>query len=142
MANWIAVASAEHVLRGKKLGIMQVCHGKKSPLQRLKMDDKVIYYSPTTTFKGKDKLQAFTAMGIVNDDTIYQVDMGNDFCPFRRKVRWFESRVVSIFPLLKQLEFTREQKNWGYRFRYGLFAISQQDTQTIASAMEVTHQLL
>jgi len=60
--SWIAVASAEHVQRGRNAGFMQVCHGKVSPLRRVRPDDHVIYYSPTHTFGGRDKLQAFTAI--------------------------------------------------------------------------------
>lgn len=138
MVNWIAVASAEHVKRGKELGIMQVCHGKKSSLQRLKINDNVIYYSPTVIFKGKDKLQAFTAIGVVKDNTLYQVDMGNGFCPFRRNVMWHESQDTPILPLLSQLDFTKEKISWGYQFRFGLFMISQHDKQCIAKAMNVT----
>nr|WP_315485999.1 EVE domain-containing protein [uncultured Undibacterium sp.] len=47
MKNWIAVACAEHVAIGRELGFMQVCHGKASPLRRLRAGDKVVYYSPT-----------------------------------------------------------------------------------------------
>lgn len=34
--NWIAVASAEHVRIGRAGGFMQVCHGKATPLRRVK----------------------------------------------------------------------------------------------------------
>jgi hypothetical protein len=63
--HWIAVASAEHVANGIALGIMQVCHGKGGPLRRVRPGDRVIYYSPTGTFRGTDRLQCFTAYGIV-----------------------------------------------------------------------------
>lgn len=61
MSNWIAVASAEHVQKGRLSGFMQVCHGKGAPLRRMKPNDWVVYYSPTVTFGGRDKLQSFTA---------------------------------------------------------------------------------
>ena len=32
---WIAVASAEHVRRGRSEGFMQVNHGKQGPLKRI-----------------------------------------------------------------------------------------------------------
>lgn len=137
MSNWVAVASAEHVRKGRLSGFMQVCHGKKSPLHRLKPDDWVIYYSPTVTFGGKDKLQSFTAIGKIKEGIPYQVNMGNGFCPFRRDVIWFDSVETSITPILQQLEFTRNKQNWGYRFRFGLFEISEHDMQFIALAMHV-----
>ena len=39
---WIAVASAEHARRGKA-GFIQVNHGKKAPLQRVRAGDGVAY---------------------------------------------------------------------------------------------------
>jgi hypothetical protein len=64
-AYWIAVASAEHVRGGRDEGFMQVSHGKAAPLQRIKPDDRVVYYSPAVTLGGKDGLQSFTAIGKV-----------------------------------------------------------------------------
>ena len=74
-ASWIAVASAEHVRIGRARGFMQVCHGKAAPLRRLSPGDGVAYYSPTETFGGKDRLQAFTAIGVVAPGAPYQADM-------------------------------------------------------------------
>ncbi|MFY0576525.1 EVE domain-containing protein [Cystobacter fuscus] len=88
--NWIAVASAEHVLRGREAGFMQVCHGKAAPLRRLQPGDRVIYYSPTVSFQGKDRLQAFTALGLVKAGEPYVFDMGGGFRPFRRDVTGFQ----------------------------------------------------
>jgi EVE domain len=75
--HWIAVASAEHVRRGRSEGFMQVSHGKAAPLKRIKPSDRVVYYSPTITLGGKDKLQAFTAIGTVKEGEPYVFDMGN-----------------------------------------------------------------
>lgn len=136
MSNWIAVASAEHVEQGRLSGYVQVCHGKSAPLRRLKPNDWVVYYSPTATFGGKDKLQSFTAIGQMKEGEPYQVDMGNGFCPFRRDVFFFESHAALITPLLNQLDFTKNKKNWGYPFRFGLIAISEHDMRVIACAMQ------
>lgn len=139
MKNWIAVASAEHVRNGRAQGFMQVCHGKAAPLRRLKLNDWVVYYSPTVTFGGKDKLQSFTAIGQIKEGEPYQVDMGNNFCPFRRDVCWFESEEAAIIPLLNQLDFTKNKKNWGYQFRFGLLEISEHDMQQISMAMRINN---
>jgi hypothetical protein len=135
MTNWIAVASADHVHRARLLGVMQVCHGKKAPLQRVQPQDIIVYYSPTLTFRGKDKFQSFSALGIVEKNEPYQVDIGNGFCPFRRDVRWHETREASIAPLLDHLDFIKNRNSWGYSFRFGLFAINDHDVQLIARAM-------
>ena len=114
---WIAVASAEHVRIGRVKGFMQVCHGKVAPLRRLSPGDCVGYYSPTATFRGKDKLQAFTAIGIVAEGLPYQADMGGGFRPFRRCMNWAQAQEAPIRPLLDRFGFARDGTSWGYRFR-------------------------
>ncbi len=133
--NWISVASAEHVRRGQGERFMQVCHGKVAPLRRVKPGSRVAYYSPTETFGGADRLQAFTALGVVRDGEAYQADMGGGFHPFRRDIDWLATNPASIKPLLDQLELTRGQRNWGRKFRFGLIAISARDMTVIATAM-------
>jgi hypothetical protein len=134
--NWIGVASAEHVRRGRETGFMQLCHGKSAPLRRLRSGDGIAYYSPTGTFRGKDRLQAFTAIGIVRDGDSYQVEMAEGFCPFRRDVTWLGGEDAPIQPLLDGLEFTAgRRRNWGYQLRFGLFEISEHDFGVIAAAM-------
>ena len=135
--NWIAVASAEHVRLGQQAGFMQVCHGKAAPLRRIQPGDGVLYYSPTTTFKGKEKLQAFTAIGIAKDQEPYPIDLGEGFCPFRRDVKWLKALDAPIAPLLEKLEFAAGKRNWGDQFRPRLFPISDYDLQIIAAAMKV-----
>lgn len=136
MKHWIAVASAEHVRRGLADGFMQVCHGKAAPLKRIQPGDWVVYYSPTETFKGKDKLQAFTAVGIVKNKVPYAFDMGGGFCPTRRDVDWLPSHPAPIAPLLQQLAFSAGRSNWGYQLRFGLLEVSQADAQLIGQAMQ------
>jgi len=67
---WIAVISQEHTLRGVAGGFTQVCHGKQAPLRRMKQGDYVVVYSPAITMHGKEKCQAFTAIGRIKDDAI------------------------------------------------------------------------
>jgi EVE domain len=132
---WIAVASAQHVSRGRAGGFMQVCHGKGAPLRRLRAGDGIVYYSPTVSFKGADRLQAFTSLGFVRDEHIHQVDMGDGFRPFRRDVSYVDASEASILPLLDKLELTRNKRNWGYSFRLGLVEITARDFATISAAM-------
>lgn len=138
--RWIAVASAEHVRRGRAEGFMQVCHGKAAPLRRIKPGDQVVYYSPTITFGGKDRLQAFTAIGIVRGGDPYCFDMGGGFRPYRRKVAWAKAEESPIRPLLDALDFTAGNPNWGFRLRSGLFPISEHDFRLIETAMQAEIQ--
>jgi EVE domain len=131
---WIAVASADHLARGKKGGFMQVNHGKAAPLKRIKKGDFVAYYSPLKTYGGKEKLRAFTGLCRITSEEPYQGDMGEGFKPFRHNVAWLETHDAPIEPLLQKLEFTKGKTNWGYQFRFGLFEVSQSDLQIIAEA--------
>jgi len=133
--NWIAVASADHVRLGREVIFMQVHHGKAAALRRISPGDWVVYYSPTVAFGGKDKLQAFTAIGVVKDGDPHQADMGGGFHPIRRDVSWLGGHDAPIQPLLGVLEFTAGNRNWGYQLRFGLFSISDHDRQIIAEAM-------
>lgn len=133
--SWIAVASAEHVGLGRKLGFMQVCHGKAAPLRRVRPGDRVIYYSPSRLFRGKDGLQAFTALGHVKDGAPYQVAMSDMFHPWRRDVAWLEAKETPIRPMLDRLAFSRDNRNWGYQLRFGLFQIPEEDGDFIQAAM-------
>ena len=85
--------------------------------------------------RGKDKLQSFTAIGVVKEGAPYQVDMGDGFSPFRRDVTWQTAAETPIRTLLEQLEFTKGNKNWGYQLRSGLAEISELDMLRIARAM-------
>lgn len=138
MANWIAVASAEHVRRGIEGGFMQVCHGKAGPLRRIRPGDVVAYYSPSETFGRTDRLQAFTAIGRVREGEPYVFDMGDSFRPFRRDVVWADATPAPIRPLLDALEFTAGNPNWGYRLRFGVLEISEHDFAVIARSMGAT----
>jgi hypothetical protein len=140
--NWIAVASAEHARRGREArqgefdcGFMQVCHGKHSAVARVQSGDIVAYYAPATEMGGKDKLQSFVSIGIVQPPAPYAFDMGGGFVPWRRDVRYLPAREAPIAPLIAQFEFVEDPKRWGYKFRFGLFKISAQDMQLIAQAM-------
>lgn len=140
--SWIAVASAEHVRIGRAKGFMQVCHGKGGPLRRISPGDHVAYYSPVETFGAKDRLQAITAIGIVKPGVPYQADMGGGFRPFRRDVAWSDAADVPIRPLLDSLAFTRDNPNWGYKLRLGLFEIEAEDMELIRHVATVQRPLL
>ncbi|WP_437834262.1 EVE domain-containing protein [Sorangium sp. So ce1153] len=132
---FLAVALAEHVERGRAGSFMQVCHGKRAPLQRVRPGDRVVYYSPTVSFQGRDRLQAFTAIGVVKGGEPYPFDMGGGFCPFRRDVAWLAARTAPIAPLLARLDLSSGSSSWGVRLRAGLLTISERDLETIARAM-------
>ncbi|HEV3060559.1 MAG TPA: hypothetical protein VGY48_20100, partial [Vicinamibacterales bacterium] len=57
---WIGVASRDHVNVAVKGAFLQLNHGRKAPLRRLKAGDGVIMYSPRTGYPDGEPLQAFT----------------------------------------------------------------------------------
>lgn len=122
-------------MRGVKLGIAQIGHGKHVGLNRLHVGDGFIYYSPKINLESCEPLQVFTAIGIVSDEEIWQADEG-DFKPWRRRIAYSECHDAPIRPLLDELSFTQGKTNWGYSFRYGLIEISESDFKLIAHAMK------
>lgn len=143
--NWIAVACLAHALRGcaqPECGFMQVCHGKCAPLKRLAPGDRVVYYAPTRTLGGKDKVQAFVSAGLVLPGAPYPFDMGGGFVPYRRDVAYVPVQMAPIAPLLDTLDFVEDRRRWGYLFRFGLFAIGDADMRRITQAMQVAPGVL
>lgn len=132
---WVIVASKNHVMNGVRWGIAQANHGKAAPLKRMKVGDGVLYYSPKLEFEGNEKLQAFTAIGEVTGETVYQFDMGGGFAPYRRDVKYKDCVDVPIQPLVPALTFIENKTSWGYLFRFGFFEISKVDFDLIASQM-------
>ena len=143
--NWIAVASAEHARRGRDAaggGFMQVCHGKLSAVRRVGPGDRVAYYAPTLTMGGKDKCQCFVSLGVVQSGEPYAADMGGGFKPYRRDVLYLPANETPILPMLDLFEFVEDRSRWGYKFRFGLFDISDHDMRLIAERMQVPAALL
>ena len=147
MKNWIAVASAEHARRGRDgwqvdHGYMQVCHGKLAPIRRVQPGDRVAYYAPTVTMGGKDTCQRFISIGVVQPGSPYALDMGGGFVPYRRDVAYVPAQEAPIQPLLDDFEFVESRQRWGYKFRFGLFDVSDHDMRLIAQAMQADLQML
>ncbi len=97
--------------------------------------DRLIYYSPKVSLESDTKLQAFTAIGQIADNEIYQVEMSKTFKPYRRHVNYLACHEVPIAPLIKKLSFIKNKKQWGSIFRYGLVEIPKKDFETIKHAM-------
>lgn len=136
---WIAVACEEHALRGARSqpGFMQVCHGKKAPLARVRPGDVVTYYAPTLTMGGRQRRQAFVTLGLVLPREPYLFDMGGGFVPWRRDVRYWQAQPAPIAPLLDPLGWSQDGPHWGMRLRFGLAAIAPAQMHCIAQAMGV-----
>lgn len=135
MTFWLGVASAEHVRRGVSLGIAQIGHGQRGGLAKMQAGDSIVYYSPRESLAdSKPTLQAFTAMGHVLDDTIWQADEG-DFQPWRRRLAYVAGATPAALSAIRDhLELTA-QPNWGYSLRRGLIELSEHDFRVIEAEM-------
>lgn len=132
---WVGVASKDHVENGVRLGICQFCHGKPGPAKRLSQGDFLIYYSSKYSTERSDPYQKFTALGIVKDDLPYQVEIKNNFKPFRRNIEYLNAKHADIKPLIPLLPFIKNKSSWGVIFRYGFLEIDKKSFEIIAFHM-------
>ncbi len=132
---WVVVVSKDHIKRGIEGGFIQANHGKPGPLKRLNINDWILCYSPSQTFVGNEPCKAFTAIGKIADDSIFQHKMSENFAPFRRKIEYITCNEAPITTLINNLEFIKNKKSWGYPFRFGFFEINEHDFNIINHAM-------
>ena len=93
---WVSVASKDHVKSGILAGIAQACHGKASPLKRMRKDDFIIFYSGKQTMGRNEMCQEFTAIGKVADDEVYQFKVSENF--FARQGATLNFFKAQMFP--------------------------------------------
>jgi len=138
MRYWLGVVSAAHVRRGVGLGIAQVHHGKRAGLARLSAGDGLVYYSPKQDLGEPTPCRAFTAVGRIADNEIWQADEG-DFRPYRRRVDWAPADPVPLADVQDRLLLTRAP-NWGYALRRGLLPLDEADFRLVEEAMTAAHR--
>jgi hypothetical protein len=133
---WLGVVQQEYVLRSVAMGLAQMNYAAREILESMNESDGLVYYSPKTEFEG-ERLRQFTAIGYVSDSTVVQVgDSGSEYRPWRRKVHYDADAVpASIRPLLKVLDLTRDDPDWGRQLRRGLLEISRHDFDLIRAQM-------
>lgn len=135
MNHWIGVVSRSHVRLGVDGDFIQLNHGKKAPLQKLRAGDRLVMYSPRTSYPDGEPLQAFTAIGTIVSGEIYQVEMSTDFKPYRVDVRFAKCTEAPARPLIDSLSFIKSKTHWGATFRFGQLKIPAADFALIAQAM-------
>jgi|ERR687885_440867 hypothetical protein len=134
---WVIVAARDHVMNGIKGGFRQANHGSARNLKRMHDGDGVVFYSPKGILEEPTPIRAFTAIGRVQGDDVYQTTMTPDFKPFRRSVMFLDSHEAPIAPLIQPLSFIKNKTNWGITFRFGFLEIQKDDFQKIAAQMGV-----
>ncbi len=127
---WIGVVGAIHAQTGKDRGFCAFSHGKLQAVSRLSPGDRFAYYSPREGYKEGAVVQAFVALGTVEDGDSFEVD-------FNGSPGWVRPARTDIFartavkPLLDELSFVSNPKYWGMAFRRSLFEISAEDFAVI-----------
>lgn len=129
MADHLGVVSADHVRRAVSLGIGQVSHGKRPPLARMAPGDRLVYYSPREELGSATPLKAFTAIGTIADEELWQADEGT-FRPWRRRVDYVTGSPVPLAAVQQKLALT-SGPNWGYQLRRGLLPLTATDTEIL-----------
>ena len=81
--HWVSTISRDHVRVGVEGGFTQSGHGRAAGVRWLGAGDWIVFYSPKTSLRGGESLQAFTAIGRVADEELYQVEMAEGFAPWR-----------------------------------------------------------
>jgi len=66
--TWVLVASRDHARRGLEGGFVMANHGKRAPVARMSRGDRILLYSPTTTYPKGEPLRAITIVGEVTGD--------------------------------------------------------------------------
>ncbi|WP_199844744.1 EVE domain-containing protein [Streptomyces sp. DSM 15324] len=138
---WLGVVSADHARRASRYGWIQLNHGDRRNLVRLRRGDGFVFYSPTEHRGGREKLRAFTALGTVADDeprlADEVVDMGErgTLRPWRRTVDFLPVHAVALHAVTHELLLTRD-RNWGYQLRFGLVPLAVADFEVLRGAME------
>jgi hypothetical protein len=133
MIGWLGVVCRDHVRRGIQLGIAQLGHGKRDGLARLATGDWLAYYSPRTSLRDGEPLQAFTAFGVIADDEIWQAHE-EDFHPWRRRIDYLPG--VTETPIRSLGLDLTAQSGWGVQLRRGLVQLTDHDVRRIHTAMQ------
>lgn len=119
--HWVIVASRDHALRGVDGGFVMANHGKRAPLARMSTGDRILIYSPTTTFPHGEPLRAITIVGEVTgaDPEPSTVIAGG----FRRAARLREIEPLPLEEIREHLPVSR--------IRFGFFELGPVEAQAI-----------
>jgi hypothetical protein len=119
--TWVVVASRDHARRGVADGFLMANHGKRAPLARMSVGDRVLIYSAKTTFPDGDPFQAIAIVGTVTGaepEPSVAIPGG-----FRLRA---DLREITPIPLAG----VREHLPTG-KFRFGCFELPHDDAEAI-----------
>jgi hypothetical protein len=115
------VASRDHARRGLAEGFIMANHGKRAPLARMNPGDRILVYSPKTTFPGGEPFQAIAIVGTVTgaEPEPSQAIPGG----FRLRAELREIKPIPLADVRGHLPTSR--------IRFGCFELSPADADAI-----------
>ncbi|KRE92850.1 hypothetical protein ASG76_15400 [Nocardioides sp. Soil774] len=121
--TWVLVASRDHARRGLADGFVMANHGKRAPVARMGVGDRILLYSPTTTYPKGEPLRAITIVGEVTGEqpepsTV--IEGG-----FRRAARLREIEPIPLERVRDHLPVAK--------IRFGFFELDADDAEVIWS---------
>jgi hypothetical protein len=119
--TWVIVVSRDHARRGLGAGFIMANHGKRAPLARMRAGDRILVYSPKTTFPDGDPLQAIAVVGTV---TGAEPEPSTDI-PGGYRLR-ADLREIEPIPLARVREHLPTSK-----LRFGCFELARPDADAI-----------
>ncbi|MEV0223939.1 EVE domain-containing protein [Streptomyces sp. NPDC050704] len=136
---WLVVVSAEHAGHAVEQQMIQINDGRRGNLTRLSRGDGIVLYSPTDRFRDKKPLRAFTALGLIADEQPYQAEPMNMgprgvIAPWRRRIDYLDAHPLALSSVTDDLHLTQD-RNWGYRMRFGLAPLPPEDFVHLHAAM-------
>jgi hypothetical protein len=124
--HWVIVASRDHARRGVGDGFVMANHGKRSPLARMSPGNRVLIYSPTTTYPRGEPLRAVTIVGEVTGAEPEPSDVIPD--GFRRAAGLREIEPLPLEEIREHLPVSR--------IRFGFFELDAADAEAIWTLVE------
>ena len=121
--TWVLVASRDHGRRGLADGFVMANHGKRAPVARMGVGDRILLYAPTTTYPKGEPLRAITIVGEVTGEqpepsTV--IEGG-----FRRAARLREIEPIPLERVRDHLPVAK--------IRFGFFELDADDAEAIWS---------
>lgn len=136
--SWICVVSREDALVARATDAVRLSATGEQRLRRLRAGDGVLLYSPREQNKTGEKVQRFTAVGVVTGVAPYQRDDDLHGSWFRDVVFDRPTGEVQVRPLLGALSFVRDAEGWGIVFRPGFLSVTQADFDLVRRHMAAT----
>jgi hypothetical protein len=119
--TWVIVVSRDHARRGLTEGFIMANHGKRAPLDRMSPADRIVIYSPTTTYPKGPPLRAITIAGTVTGVEPEPSDVIPD--GWRRRADLHEIEPLTLDRVREHLPTNR--------LRFGCFDLSPADAAAI-----------